>query len=83
MPAPSLDLWGIYACSSLLAPTGVWDEFRSGGGGGGRATLKSLARRFSPLLARKSSGFARILLAFLPENGYLKYSGGGGMLQPP
>ena len=34
------------------------------GGGGG---LKSLARIFSPWLARKSSRFARILLAFCPK----------------
>ena len=47
---------------------GERDEFRSGWGGG----VKSLARIFSPLLARKSSGFARILLAFWPENDYLK-----------
>ena len=33
----------------------------SGGGGGGG--LKSLAQIFSPLLARKSKGFAPILLA--------------------
>ena len=46
--------------------------------------LKSLARIFFPLLARKSSGFVRILPDFfLPENGYLKNSGGGGGLQPP
>ena len=41
-----------------------------GGGGGGGADhdrLTSLARIVSPLLARKSSGFANILLAFLPE----------------
>ena len=55
---------------------GVRDELRSGGGGGGGGGggLKSLARIFSPLLARKSSGFTRILPAFLPENGYLKNS---------
>ena len=48
----------------------VQDKFRSGG-------LKSLARIFFPLLARKSSGFARILLFFLfPENGYLNNSRG-------
>ena len=41
--------------------------------------LKSLARIFFPLLARKSSGFARILLDFfLPENGYLNISRGAG-----
>ena len=36
-----------------------------GGGGGG---VKSLTRIFSPLLARKSSCFARIVLAFWGEN---------------
>ena len=43
--------------------------------------LRSVARHariFSSLLARKSRGFARILHDFLPENGYLKNSGGGG-----
>ena len=39
-------------------PIGVRDLFRSGGGGG----LMYLARIFSPALARKSSGFVRILL---------------------
>ena len=38
-------------------------SFLEGGGG-----LSSLARIFPLALARKSSGFARILLAFLPEN---------------
>ena len=42
--------------------------------------LRSVARIFYPLLARKSSGFARILHHFLPENGYLRNSRG---LQPP
>ena len=51
----------------------IRDQFRLGG-------LRSVARIFSPLLARKSSGFARILHEFLPENGYLKTSRG---LQPP
>ena len=46
----------------------VRDKFRSGG-------LKSLARIFFPLLALKSSGFARILPDFLPENGYLNNCG--------
>ena len=52
------------------------DQFRLGG-------LRSVARIFSPLLARKSSGFARILPDFLPEYGYFENSGGGGGLQPP
>ena len=58
---------------------GVRDQFRLGG-------LRSVARIFSPLLARKSSGFARILhdFFFWPEYGYLKYSrGGGGQPAPP
>ena len=45
---------------------GVRDQFRWGGGG----ALKFLARIFSPLLARKSSGFAQYYLLFLPENRY-------------
>ena len=36
----------------------------------------------SPALARKSRGFARILLAFLPENGNLKNSSGRGCCSP-
>ena len=41
-------------------PMGVRDQFRLGG-------LRSVARIFSPLLARKSSGFARILhICFCP-----------------
>ena len=43
----------------------------------------SVARIFSPLLARKSSGFARILPDFLPEYGYFQNSGGGGAAAPP
>ena len=39
-----------------LALMDVRDQFRLGGGG-----LRSVATIFSPLLARKSSGFARIL----------------------
>ena len=46
------------------------DEFISGGGGG----LKSLARIFCPLLARKSNAFARIVPNCLNENCYLKNS---------
>ena len=54
----------------MVVVIGIRDEFRSGG-------LKSLARIFFPLIARKSSGFARILPDFfLPENGYLKNSRG-------
>ena len=46
--------------------------------------LKSLARIFFPLLARKSSGFARILPDFfMPENCYLKYSRGVAAPPPP
>ena len=43
---------------------GIRDQFRSGGGGGGG--LRSLARIFFSALARKSSCFVGILLAFLP-----------------
>ena len=50
-------------------------SFRGGGGGG----LRSVARLFSPL----SSGFARILQTFLPENGYLKNSRGAAAPPPP
>ena len=39
---------------------GVRDQFRLG-------RLRSVARIFSPLLARKSSGFARILPDFCPN----------------
>ena len=55
---------------------GVRDQFRLGG-------LRSVARIFSPLLARKSSGFARILPDFLPEYGYFQNSRGGGGGAPP
>ena len=55
---------------------GVRDQFRLGG-------LRSVARIFSPLLARKSSGFARILPDFLPEYGYFENSRGGGCSPPP
>ena len=41
----------------LPSTIGVWDQFRLGG-------LRSVARIFSLLLARKSSGFARILHDF-------------------
>ena len=54
---------------------GVRDQFRLGG-------LRSVARIFSPLLARKSSGFARILPDFLPEYGYFENSRGGGAAAP-
>ena len=50
-------------------------------GGGG---LRSVARIVSPLLARKSSGFAQILPdLFLPEYGYLKNSRGATAPSPP
>ena len=62
---PSIVLYCFYVPFKLaFAHIIARDEFRSGGGGGG---LKSLARIFFPLLARKSSGFARILTPFLPE----------------
>ena len=38
---------------------------------------------FFPLLARKSSGFARILPDCSPENSYLKNSRGGGAVRSP
>ena len=41
----------------------VRDQFRWGGGG----ALRFLARTFSPMPARKSSGFAKILLGFLSQ----------------
>ena len=53
---------------------GVRDQFRLGG-------LRSVAWIFSPLLARKSSGFVRILHYFLPEYGYVKNS--RGVCSPP
>ena len=56
---------------------GVRDRFCLGG-------LRSVAWKFSSLLAQKSSGFARILHDFcLPENGYLKYSRGLQPQPPP
>ena len=61
---------------------GVRDQFRLGG-------LRSVARIFYPLLARKSSGFARILhdlffiFLLLPEYGYFKNSRGGSPSPPP
>ena len=43
------------------------------------ADVSSIVFHCFPLIARKSSGFARILPDFiLPENGYLKNSRGGG-----
>ena len=59
--------WARYFLLSTYRRTG---RVSFGGGGGG---LKSLARIFCPLLAPKSSGFARILPNFLPENGYLNF----------
>ena len=64
------------ACSIVITVIGVQDQFCSGG-------LKSLAQKFSAALAQKSSGFAGILLAFLPENGHLKNSRGGAALALP
>ena len=55
---------------------GVRDQFRLGG-------LRSVARIFSPLLARKSSGFARILPDFLPEYGYFDNSRGAAAPPTP
>ena len=58
---------------------GVRDQFRLGG-------LRSVARIFSPLLARKSSGFAWILHDFfLPEYGdfYINSRGAAAPPAPP
>ena len=57
----------MYICIGIR----VRDEFHLVVGGGG---LKFLARIFSPLLIRISSGFAQILPAFWSENGYLENS---------
>ena len=52
---------------------GVRDQFRLEGEGGGG--LRSLARiLFYPVLARKSSGFARILRVFCPKMAILENS---------
>ena len=55
---------------------GVRDQFYFLGGG----ELRSLARIFYPVLARKSSGFAGILHVFLPESCHFENSRG---LHPP
>ena len=68
-------LSAIWALSRSILIIGVWDQFRLGGGGG----RGLVARILYPLLARKSSGFARMIFFFLPENGYLKNSMG----EPP
>ena len=70
-------IWGIFcgSCSQqkelALVIIGIRDQFRLGG-------RRSVARIFSPLLARKSSGFAQILqdffIYFFAENRYLKNS---------
>ena len=60
----------------IVEDIGVRDQFRLGG-------LRSVARIFSPLLARKSSGFARILHNFLPKNCYFKNSRGATAPPPP
>ena len=58
---------------------GVRDHFRVGGGG-----LRSVARIFFPLLARKSSGFARILHDFFcPKMAICKIPGGCSPPSPP
>ena len=54
---------------------------RGGGGGGGDWGL--FARIFSPALDTKSSGFARILLAFFAQKWPLKYSRGTAAPSPP
>ena len=50
--------FALVMCAPII---GVRDQFRVGG-------LRSVARIFSPLLARKSSGFARILPDFFCPN---------------
>ena len=52
-------------CRHAQAIIGVRDNAVSFGGGGGG--LRSLVITFPPVFARKSSGFARILLVFCPE----------------
>ena len=57
--------------------TGVRGQFRLGG-------LRSVARIFYPLLARKSSGFARILHDFFcPNMAIWKILGSGLAARPP
>ena len=71
------NLWFIFS-SWTNRSIGVRDQFRLGG-------LRSVARIFSPLLARKSSGFARILLDFFFARICLfeKIQGGGGGAAAP
>ena len=65
-------------CTHLWSATGigVWDHFCLGG-------LRSVARIFSPLLARKSSGFARILHDFFFARKWLFEKLQGGCSPPP
>ena len=59
-----------------LLGIGVWDQLRLEG-------LRSFAQIFYSMLARKSSGFARILRVFCPKIAYLKKIWGGGGAAAP
>ena len=61
--------------SSTPVDAGILDEFRWGGGG----TWSLLARIFSPLLARKSSGVCQNMTCFFgPKMAIWRILGGGG-----
>ena len=70
---------GIKKRRGVLLTIGVRDQFCLGG-------LRSIARIFDPLLARKSSGFARILHDFFFARKWLvdnsREGGGGGASAP-
>ena len=76
-----ISLFGLtFSCKrsrdSVTGGIGIRDQFRLGG-------LRSVARIFSPLLARKSSGFARILPNFIARIWlFEKFQGGGGCSPP-
>ena len=64
-------------CDTVVIIMGVRDQFRLLGG------LRSVARIFYTLLARKSSGFARIFTCIFTRKWlFEKLWGGGGELQP-
>ena len=69
--------WYLYRVPPPPPPISVRDKFRSGGG------LMSLARIFFPLLARKSNGFARILVIFFVRKWLFQNSRGGGGATAP
>ena len=62
--------------TDVLRSIGVRDQCQLG-------KLQSVARIFYPLLARKSSGFAKILHDFLPANSYLQKSQRAEPPSPP